>query len=200
MGLPVAAFGTTAGLSRDPALVVSRVLTEGDALCDDWMVLHTPGHASDHICFVQESSGEAVVGDMVAAVGTIIIDPPDGHMGTYLAELARLQRLSLNVAVPAHGAPIGNPSAHFQAYIAHRLAREARVSAALTDTPQSVAVIAARSYPELDRHLLPLAERACLAHLEHLFEHEEARWVAGPDLFTGERPWLGPGHLWRNAL
>src|SRR6185437_2051246 len=106
---------------------VDRLLHDGETLVldgavpDRWQVLHTPGHAPGHVCLWNADEGTVVVGDMVASVGTILIDPIEGDMAAYLTQLERLARLEARLALPAHGEPIDRPSETFRRYIAHRL-------------------------------------------------------------------------------
>jgi ribonuclease/clavin/mitogillin len=199
LGLPVWAHGETERLARThrggAALSVTHVLGDGDRLAD-WTVLHTPGHASDHLVFLCEATRVAVVGDMVASEGTIVVDPPDGHMGTYLHQLARLRDLPLTWAIPAHGPPIGEPRARFEAYLAHRAQREGRVLAALRDGPRTLRALTAEAWAEVPAAVLPLAERACLAHLGHLAEQGLARVDAAP---AGLAAWTSEASCWRSA-
>ena len=174
-GLEIHAHRRTVALLAGK-LAVDRELAAGDEL-GGWCVLHTPGHASGHIVLHEPARGYLVVGDMVATVGTIVVDPPDGHMGSYLASLRALRALRAEVVVPAHGAPIVGAdavAAHFDHYLRHREAREALVAAALGDAPSPIAEITRRAYPELAPPLLPLAARSALAHLEKLAEEGRA--------------------------
>jgi glyoxylase-like metal-dependent hydrolase (beta-lactamase superfamily II) len=131
-------------------------------------VRFTPGHAPGHIvlCDTRPGSGAMIVGDMVAAVGTIIIDPEEGDMHRYIEELRRLRTLQPGCVFPAHGPPIGNGDAKFEQYIKHRLTREKMVLGALMDHgPALASELLDQAYADTPRHLYPLAERACLAHL-----------------------------------
>ncbi|MDP6947311.1 MAG: MBL fold metallo-hydrolase, partial [Myxococcota bacterium] len=117
--LPIHAHATTRMLLSDH-VPVHETLAEGDVLAgsgrpdDQWHVLHTPGHASGHIVLWQPERRALIGGDMVAAVGTIIIEPPDGHMATYITQLQRLASLEPEWLVPAHGQVIEAPVAHLQ--------------------------------------------------------------------------------------
>ncbi len=178
--VPIVAHETTAELLRgklhvDRTLVQGDVLSGGDEADDQWQVLHTPGHASGHIVLWEPSRGWMIGGDMMAATGTIIIEPPDGHMTTYLEQLERLMELAPKRFIPAHGAIIENPVERLLFYISHRLNRESQVRAALATQPMSLSALTQGSYPELAEALLPLAERSCLAHLIRLEEEGEAR-------------------------
>jgi ribonuclease/clavin/mitogillin len=180
-GWPIVAHPLTRDLLKG-VLSVDRVVHEGDVLAgsgrsdDQWQVLHTPGHASGHIVLWEPVRRGLIGGDMVAAVGTIIVEPPDGHMATYIEQLERLAALAPNWLVPAHGDVIRAPVEHLRHYVSHRLGRERRVVAALEQGPGELRVLAVRSYPDVPPALHPLAERSCLAHLIKL--QEEGRAVS----------------------
>jgi len=174
-GLQIWAHARTAELLAGDVRV-DRMLAAGDDL-GGWTVRHTPGHASGHIVLHDVARGFLVVGDMVATIGTIIVDPPDGHMSSYLASLRMLRELGASVVIPAHGAPIigsADVEAHFSHYIVHREAREALVLAALDQTTSSLLEVTRKAYPELATYLIPLACRSALAHLEKLAEEGRA--------------------------
>lgn len=132
-------------------------------------VLFTPGHAPGHIVLV-DARGERealIAGDMVAALGSIIIDPDDGDMARYIHELERLAARRPGLVLPAHGPPIPEGTAKLQAYVAHRLLRERKVLEALVAhegwaAPEDLLPAA---YDDTPPALYPLAARACLAHL-----------------------------------
>lgn len=187
LGLPIWAHAATA--ERLPALSIARHLEDGEQLVLDavvpqrWTVLHTPGHAPGHACFLEESLGVVLVGDMVATVGTILIEPRDGDMREYIAQLDRLASLDARVALPAHGEPIDGagaptPSALFRFYIQHRLLREARVQAALAQageagaTPEALVPVA---YADTPSALWPIARMSLEAHLIKLEMDGRAR-------------------------
>jgi glyoxylase-like metal-dependent hydrolase (beta-lactamase superfamily II) len=109
---------------------------------------------------------------MVASEGTIVVDTTDGHMRTYLEQLERLDGLGLKRALPAHGAPIDDPSALFRHYIAHRLGREAKVRSALETVgrPASLADLVPHAYADAPKAIWPLAQLALEAHLVKLEE------------------------------
>jgi glyoxylase-like metal-dependent hydrolase (beta-lactamase superfamily II) len=148
-----------------------------------WRALHTPGHAPGHLCLYEEELGAVVVGDMVASEGTILIEPVDGDMQSYLEQLKRLSDLRARVALPAHGGPIDEPTKLFHHYVAHRLAREAKVMAALEKAPPSGAPSSALvplAYADTNPALWPLAALSLEAHLIKLErEGRAARAGAG---------------------
>ena len=175
-GLPILAHAETARRLA-PELEVDGELRDGDLLdCGDdsdgpWQVLHTPGHAPGHVALWQVATARLVAGDMVAATGTILVAPPEGHMATYLRELERLAALAPSLLVAAHGPPlVGREAAVgvLRATHAHRLEREARVVAALTPRPQTLAELTAAVYADLPAALHGLAAGSALAHLDKL--------------------------------
>jgi glyoxylase-like metal-dependent hydrolase (beta-lactamase superfamily II) len=172
LNIPLYAHAETA--ARLPQLPISNVIDEthvfdlGGLIPMRLRVLHTPGHAPGHLCLFDDDAGTAIVGDMVASEGTILIEPRDGDMQTYLLQLERLIGLSAQVALPAHGEPIDNPTALFQYYVAHRLSREAKVLAAVETAQESSCSIEALvpvAYADTPRMLWPIAALSLEAHL-----------------------------------
>ena len=164
--------------SRLPGMHFTRLLDDDEELHLDgpqaqlWRCLHTPGHAPGHLCLLNEAQRVAIVGDMVASVGTIVIDPVDGHLSTYLAQLRRLAELNIDVALPAHGDPITAPRAHFEHYIKHRNAREQKVVAAFDEVGSlaTLSELVQHAYKDTPREIWPLAELSLEAHLVKLVE------------------------------
>ncbi len=188
LGLPIWAHRATS--ERLPELSVERFLEDGEELMLEgdvpsrWRVLHTPGHAVGHVCLHDEATGVMVVGDMVASVGTILIAPGEGDMIEYLAQLERLAGLAAAVALPAHGEPIAaatggpSPTELFRHYVAHRLAREAKVTAALAGLgPEGASLKALVSVVYADTPVLlwPIARLSLEAHLLKLEREGRAR-------------------------
>jgi glyoxylase-like metal-dependent hydrolase (beta-lactamase superfamily II) len=128
-------------------------------------VLHTPGHARGHLCLVEESSRAAIVGDMVAGLGTIVIDPPEGDMGDYLAQLRRLKDLPVRALYPAHGPAIPDGPAKLLEYLAHRQQREQMVLEAIRAGDGTVPDIVRRAYQDVPALVHPIAERSTQAIL-----------------------------------
>lgn len=197
LSLPLWAHEQTAALLPD--LPIARRLVEGEEITlageapSRWRVLHTPGHASDHVCLHEPETGTVVVGDMVASVGTILIPPDDGDMAEYLRQLDRLASLDADVALPAHGEPIAagaggpSPSELFRYYVAHRLKREAKVVAALEQAAAegtSLAALVPVAYADTPALMWPVAQMALEAHLIKLEREGRARragegWARG---------------------
>lgn len=132
-------------------------------------VLHTPGHASDHLCYVLPAEGLALTGDHVMHGSTVVIRPPDGEVAAYLGSLERLAATQCAVLAPAHGRLIGDAAGAIAEVIAHRHAREALIARALGDAGRaSAAELLGAVYPGLEERRTEIATVTLLAHLQHL--------------------------------
>ena len=125
-----------------------------------------------------------IVGDMVASVGSIIIDPSEGDMAAYLDSLRRIRDRKPRILLPAHGFAIADPQAIIEQYLAHRLMRESRVLAALSVEPQSLETLVIKVYHDTPSVLHGLAQRSLLSHLMKLAEEARASqsasgWLLG---------------------
>lgn len=138
----------------------------------DWRlnVYHTPGHAVDHLCFIDNRYHAAVVGDMLSTISTILIDPPAGHMRTYLDSLRRLLGVPMKTLIPAHGLAHRDGHRLIREYLEHRRMREEQALTALTDTPQPVEALVPIIYTTTPPQMFPLAARSLLAELIKLQE------------------------------
>lgn len=171
-GAPIAGHPDTRGFF--PGL--DTTLEDGDTLTvgtEQWQVLHTPGHAHGHICLLRQTDGYAVVGDLLAGEGTILIAPPEGHLATYLHSLRRLQRRQVVHALPAHG-PVLDAQSALEMYLTHRHARTAQVNACLAGGLATPLAMAAQIYPHLPAPFRPVAAHQLRAHLTWLIEHQTA--------------------------
>ena len=176
LGVPIAAHALTAQRVRFP---VARALADGEVVAiGDVRIecVFTPGHAAGHLCFRVGTA--TIAGDMVAGLGTILIDPTEGDMAQYLASLERLLARGDGALLPAHGPMISDGPAKLREYLAHRRLRESLVAAALTVAPATAVELVARAYADTPRALWPLAERSLLAHLAKLVADGRAREVA----------------------
>lgn len=149
-----------------------------------WLLqaIFTPGHAPGHLCFVDQRHRVAVVGDMLAGVGTILIKRPRGHMQDYLDSLARLADLNLHLALPAHGPMITRPRRRCEEYIEHRLQRERQILAALQAGTCSESELLAWVYADIDPRAEILARWSLEAHLHKLcsegrVQHSEQQYT-----------------------
>jgi glyoxylase-like metal-dependent hydrolase (beta-lactamase superfamily II) len=143
-------------------------LNDGDVVQGDgWNVeaVYTPGHISNHLCFAVKDEKTLLSGDHVMGWSTAVISPPDGNMADYFASLRKLLPRDETLYVPTHGAEIRDPHPFVQAYIEHRLGREAQIIARLKDGPQTIPQMVAKNYADVPAHLHPAAGRSMLAHL-----------------------------------
>jgi glyoxylase-like metal-dependent hydrolase (beta-lactamase superfamily II)/8-oxo-dGTP pyrophosphatase MutT (NUDIX family) len=164
-----------------------RVELEGTGVALD--VLHTPGHASNHLCYRLDIASMLFAGDQVMQRATVVINPPDGNMGAYIASLRRLAHDAgdLRWIAPAHGFLMDEPRRVLDGIVAHRLAREAKVLAALQalmrEWPRvSLPQLVVRAYDDVPEGLHALATRSLTAHLLKLRDddrvtvHEDGAW------------------------
>jgi glyoxylase-like metal-dependent hydrolase (beta-lactamase superfamily II) len=150
-----------------------RPLTDGQTVSLDGLrlrVLHTPGHAPDHVVFYWEERGLLFSGDLILGSGTVMVTPPAGSMTDYLRSLDRIAGLTLATIAPGHGPLISDPAARIAEYIAHRRMREQQVLTALAGGPRTPGEIAGIIYQGLDVRLHPAAEGQVQAHLAKLLQ------------------------------
>lgn len=124
----------------------------------------TPGHTSEHICYLT-SSGDLFTGDTVLGAGTTAIFPPDGNMADYMRSLALLRARNPKIIHPAHGPSRDDAVALLDQYIEHRQDRERQVLRAVGEGKHSIPDMRATIYPDLDARLHGAAEIQLLAHL-----------------------------------
>jgi len=148
-------------------------LNAGDA---SLTVVHTPGHAPDHVCLWHAGTRSLFGGDL-AIEGTTVWIPSSlgGDLAEYIRSLERVIALNPARIMPAHGPVITDPVAVLGGYIERRRARERQVIDALRAGDETAASIVARVYPELDKALVPRAEQTVVAHLVKLERDGVAR-------------------------
>lgn len=164
-GAPILAFAPRDGLGPDELLVHGQEVGDGTRL----EAVHTPGHASNHLCFWLRSERLLFSGDHIMSGSTVVISPPDGDMAVYLESLRAVRRLDAAAIAPGHGSLITDPLAVIDGYLSHRLAREAQILdtlrfAGMVDLDALVAAV----YPEIAPGLVPMAKRTAWAHLRKL--------------------------------
>lgn len=175
---------------QDPTFAPDRELRHDDrvTLAADvtLRVIHTPGHASNHLCFLLEEEHTLFTGDHIIQGSTVVIDPPDGDMAAYIGSLESLLREPLDHLAPGHGTLMPHPHAAIRGLIQHRLRREAKVLAALPQQqPADLQALVRAVYDDVPAQLHPLATRSLLAHLLKLEGEGRARsdgdnWRAPP--------------------
>ena len=178
------------GPHQDATFSPDYFLGDAERLETDEFVLeavHTPGHASNHTCYLHLKSNSLFTGDHVIDGSTVVIDPPDGNMKQYIDSLRRVRDLECEALMPGHGDVIGDPKRVVDWIIDHRLQRESTVVAALQENPGlTPRELVPHVYTDVDQKLYGWAARSLLAHLEKLLEERRAslsdgRWRAtGP--------------------
>ena len=169
---------------HDVKLVLDQLLADGDAVALDGFSLraiHTPGHASNHLCFLLPETGMLFTGDHVMQGSTVVIGPPDGNMRAYLQSLRRLLELEIAVLAPGHGYLIHDPHAEAERLIEHRLRRESKVRQALLAAGGTapLASLLPRVYNDVPQTLHPIAAKSLQAHLDKLVADGEVSYVDG---------------------
>jgi len=170
LAVPIYASSRAGVPMADVEIADGTTFPAGD---DTLRAIHTPGHRFDHLCFLLERQKTLFAGDIVAGVGTVVINPPEGDLQVYLDTLKRLQEIEIAEIVPSHGPTISDPQAKLAEYIAHRMQREQQVLVALEELPRGAAIaqMVPLIYMDVDPRLHPVAARSVEAHLLKL-EHE----------------------------
>lgn len=157
---------------QDEAFAPDRALVDGDVVaCGEYRLraVHTPGHASNHLCYLLEDRGVLFTGDHVMQGSTVVISPPDGDMQAYLDSLQRLLELPVGALAPGHGHVIETPHDEVRRLIAHRLKREEKVRAALERVgPATLEVLVGHAYDDVPVRIHNVAMRSLQASLIRL--------------------------------
>jgi recombination protein RecT len=136
-------------------------------------VIHTPGHAANHLCLVLEEDGLLFSGDHILNGSTTVVDPPDGNMNAYLDSLDRLDAVCadgrIGFILPAHGYALGEARAAIAHLKAHRLKREAKIAAVMRQLPQGTPEDwLPIAYDDVPERMWPVAARSLAAHVERI--------------------------------
>ena len=160
------------GLHQDHTFVPDRTLADGDSLeAPEFSLeaIHTPGHASNHLCYRHVGHDWLLTGDHVIDGSTVVIDPPDGNMRQYIESLRRLRELDCEALAPGHGDVIRDPAGVIDWIIDHRLAREGKIKAAMRAHPNAtIRELVPEVYEDVEPRLFGWAERSLLAHAHKL--------------------------------
>ncbi|WP_119156473.1 MBL fold metallo-hydrolase [Caldimonas tepidiphila] len=173
---------------QDLGFVPERPLRHGDRVPlgegATLRVLHTPGHAANHLCYLLEEERTLFTGDHVMQGSTVVISPPDGDMGAYLASLEALLGEALDWLAPGHGFLIAEPERALRRLIRHRRTREAKVLRVLEELGGgALDALLPRVYDDVPPALHPVARRSLAAHLLWL-EAQGRALQRGPDWFA----------------
>ncbi len=131
---------------------------------------HVPGHAPGHLAFQESRYKALVLGDLISTLSSILIDPRDGHLATYLNSLQFLETLADGTVYPGHGPPVREGRKAIQAALRHRQEREDQLLAALSGEPQPVTDLVRKVYTDVDKSMWELAGRSLTSGLIKLQE------------------------------
>jgi glyoxylase-like metal-dependent hydrolase (beta-lactamase superfamily II) len=150
-------------LSADPAFSPDVLLRDGDTVTG-MIAIHTPGHASDHLCFARPD-GLVFSADHVMSWSSSIVSPPGGDMAAYVASLRLMLLRDDYLYLPGHGPPLPNPKPYVEELLNHRVKREQAILLALRIEPHTTWDLVERLYSKSHPWLKRAAERNVVAHL-----------------------------------
>jgi endoribonuclease LACTB2 len=166
-GLPVAKM-----IHKDEGLPEGTTdLRDGQVVKGDGVTLvpvHTPGHASDHLCYFLEEERALFSGDLILNGSTSVIPDEDGDLADYMASLRRVQALAPRRIYPAHGAVIEDAAGKIQEYIDHRMERERQILQTLGDGARTIPEMVKVIYAEVPEKLHVMAGKSVHSHLKKL--------------------------------
>jgi glyoxylase-like metal-dependent hydrolase (beta-lactamase superfamily II) len=166
------------GEHQDATFEPAWIIDDGESLeTEDFtlVAVRTPGHASNHVCYLHGETGWLMTGDHVIDGSTVVINPPDGNMRDYLDSLRRVLDLDLPALLPGHGERIDEPARVIDGIIAHRLKREAKVALALSRAAATtVDALVGDVYEDVPSHLHAWAACSLKAHLIKLVDDGRA--------------------------
>ena len=173
-GAAPAAGAATVEESTDYAFEPVHRVVDGDIAASGpgWTLraVHTPGHTSNHMCYALAEEDALFTGDHIMGWSTTVIAPPDGDMRAYFASLHKVIGRHDGVLLPTHGAPITEPGPFLDAFLAHRLDREAQVLGAVRGGETSIPAMVKVLYANVREELHKPAGRSVLAHLVKLVD------------------------------
>jgi glyoxylase-like metal-dependent hydrolase (beta-lactamase superfamily II)/8-oxo-dGTP pyrophosphatase MutT (NUDIX family) len=171
---------------QDSSFVPDKELSDGDELKFGDLtidVLHTPGHASNHLCFLFAEARMLFTGDHIMQGSTVVINPPDGDMSAYFSSLNKLYDYQFDWIAPGHGFLMDNPHEAVNRLLIHRQKRETKIVNALSVLGEgTVDELVIHAYDDVSEALHQLAKRSLLAHLEKL--HQEGKVNLNKDIWA----------------
>ena len=159
---------------EDNTFIPDVILNDADIIKTDEYtleVIHTPGHASNHLCFLIKELNCLITGDHIMDGSTVVIGPPDGNMADYLESLNKLFKYKIDCLAPGHGNFMYEPKKIIESIIRHRLSREAKVLRRLEDVGDiDLESLTAIVYDDVPEQLHPIAKFSLEAHLLKLLK------------------------------
>ncbi|MCO5091838.1 MBL fold metallo-hydrolase [Bosea sp. (in: a-proteobacteria)] len=150
-------------ISDKPIFSPDIPLRDGDSVLG-MTAIHTPGHASDHLCFAL-GDGTVFTADHIMSWASSVVSPPSGDMAAYVANLYRMLARGDRLYLPGHGPPLADPKPYVEDLIAHRVNREKAILQTLREGPSSAWSLMDRLYSKTHPWLRQAAERNVIAHL-----------------------------------
>ena len=174
IGVPVFALITESSKDQDITFTPERILIDGEIIANEYYsieVIHTPGHASNHLCYLLKDEKLLFTGDHIMDGSTVVIAPPDGSMQDYIDSLAKLKEYDLNKIAPGHGELIDEPYAVVDWIIKHRFERESKVIDVLKQhNSGDLNTLVKDIYADVDSMLHPVAKWSLESHLVKLMD------------------------------
>ena len=188
--IPAYGLLTESTRHQDTTFKPNGILSHGDVIeaKDHTLeVIHTPGHASNHLCFLLKEEKLLFTGDHIMNGSTVVISPPDGNMQDYLDSLRMLKEYDLKTIAPGHGDLLQDPHSVAEWIIKHRLEREEKVIQAIKEeTSGNPDTLVEKVYGDVDASLFPIAKWSLEAHLIKLLNEKKVRkednqfvWIGG---------------------
>lgn len=178
---------------QDTSFSPDIILEDGFCLKTDEFCLraiYTPGHVSNHYCFMLEEEGTVFTGDHIMQGTTVVVIPPSGDMSDYLNSLEKLKLDKPERLAPAHGHVMTAANAAIQALIDHRMRREAKVIKGMQSLGEaSLEALLKVVYDDVDPAVLEVAKIALWSHLLKLekegraSKHSQEHWILGEELW-----------------
>ena len=174
IGVPVFALITESSKDQDITFTPERILIDGEIIANEYYsieVIHTPGHASNHLCYLLKDEKLLFTGDHIMDGSTVVIASPDGSMQEYIDSLAKLKEYDLNKIAPGHGELIEEPYAVVDWIIKHRFERESKVIDVLKQyNSGDLNTLVKDIYSDVDAMLHPVAKWSLESHLVKLMD------------------------------
>ena len=192
IGVPVFALITESSKDQDTTFTPERVLIDGENLTSENYtieVIHTPGHASNHLCYLLKEEKLLFTGDHIMDGSTVVISPPDGNMQEYIDSLLKLKKYDLNKIAPGHGELMDDPYATVEWIIQHRIERESKVIEALQlQKSGDLDTLVKDVYSDVDPMLHPIAKWSLESHLIKLINDGVAKRTNNKFIYIGDQP------------
>ena len=164
--------------TQDKTFKANKVLEDGDEIREieyTLKAIHTPGHASNHLCYLLEEEKMIFTGDHIMEGSTVVIGPPDGNMKQYIESLEKLKQFDISMIAPGHGNLMKDPKNVVDWIVSHRMFREKKVVDALTEfSKANLDQLVEKVYDDVDERLHGIARASLLAHLNKLIEEDKA--------------------------